>query len=284
MVIREDPPPSADVITRFYALITEVFGVRRHIDLMRWLQGDVQQNLPHDILIAAWGDFHLGVIYYDIVSAMPGVRSESALAEAMTPLLSGLFNRWLALDRAPYALNAGEDGFSWDSVATSGPIAVAMQNMRSALVHGINDQRGRHDCLYVLLSTTPNRRRDERNALELLLPYIDTALRQVDLLPNQYPTRKNHLRSAAESPAEEATPANESGALSEREAEIMRWVAKGKTNGEIGSILNVSSFTIKNHMQRIFKKLDVFNRAQAVSTFSRSNGQLNPLIQTSQDA
>lgn len=282
---REDPPPSADVIARFYTLITEVFGVRRHIDLMRWLQGDLQRNLPHDILVAAWGDFHLGVIYYDIVSALPGVRSESTLAESITPLLTGLFNRWLALNREPYSLSAGEDGFNWDGIAESGPIASAMQGMRSALVHGINDQRGRHDCLYVLFSTTPNRRRDERNALELLLPYIDTALRQVDLLPNQYPTRRNHLR-AAEAQAEETQPPVDSGSLSEREAEIMKWVAKGKTNGEIGSILNVSSFTIKNHMQRIFKKLDVFNRAQAVSTFSSTHSQPTALTlsQTSQDA
>ena len=285
MVNREDPPPSADVIARFYTLITEVFGVRRHIDLMRWLQGDLQRNLPHDILVAAWGDFHLGVIYYDIVSALPGVRSESSLAESITPLLTSLFNRWLEFDREPFAISAGEDGFNWDGIAEPGPIATAMQGMCSALVHGINDQRGRHDCLYVLFSSTPNRRRDERNALELLLPYIDTALRQVDLLPNQYPTRRNHMRAAA-AKAEEIKPVNDGGGLSDREAEIMQWVAKGKTNGEIGSILNVSSFTVKNHMQRIFKKLDVFNRAQAVSTFNSTHNPSSALTasQTPQDA
>jgi DNA-binding CsgD family transcriptional regulator len=52
--------------------------------------------------------------------------------------------------------------------------------------------------------------------------------------------------------------------LSAREAEILRWIALGKTNPEIGSILNISSFTVKNHVQRILKKLDVTNRTQAV--------------------
>ena len=47
--------------------------------------------------------------------------------------------------------------------------------------------------------------------------------------------------------------------------EIMEWVRMGKTNHEIGMILDISAFTVKNHMQRIFKKLDVMNRAQAVS-------------------
>lgn len=52
--------------------------------------------------------------------------------------------------------------------------------------------------------------------------------------------------------------------LSARESEVLAWVAMGKTNPEIGSILGISTFTVKNHVQRILKKLDVTNRAQAV--------------------
>ena len=47
----------------------------------------------------------------------------------------------------------------------------------------------------------------------------------------------------------------------------MGWVCSGKTNIEIGLILNISTFTVKNHLQRIFKKLDVVNRSQAVAEF-----------------
>ena len=54
---------------------------------------------------------------------------------------------------------------------------------------------------------------------------------------------------------------------SEREREIMDWVRKGKTNQEIGTILDISAFTVKNHLQRIFKKLGVFNRTQAVTRY-----------------
>ncbi len=56
--------------------------------------------------------------------------------------------------------------------------------------------------------------------------------------------------------------------LTDRELQILNWVAKGKTNPEIGSILNISAFTVKNHMQRMFKKLNVTNRAQAVAKFN----------------
>ncbi|MES2949382.1 MAG: XrtB/PEP-CTERM-associated transcriptional regulator EpsA [Pseudomonadota bacterium] len=257
--------PKKEDLARYYALISQVFGVRRHIDLMHWLQGDVQYYLPHDILVAAWGDFHLGLIHYDIVSSIPGVRSENAMTEAITPLLTGLFDRWIAQDRRPFSLKVCERGFTWDNVATPGPIGDAMRTMRSCLIHGINDQRGRHDCLYVLFSTQTQRHRNERTALKFMLPYIDNALRQVELLPNQYVPANAVLAEGAGS-----NPDNEVTVLSEREAGIMKWVAMGKTNGEIGSILDVSTFTVKNHMQRIFKKLDVLNRAQAVSAFSNS--------------
>jgi DNA-binding CsgD family transcriptional regulator len=58
-------------------------------------------------------------------------------------------------------------------------------------------------------------------------------------------------------------------ALSERERQIMVWVAMGKTNPEIGCILRISEFTVKNHMKSIFGKLDVTNRAQAVAKLTR---------------
>jgi DNA-binding CsgD family transcriptional regulator len=58
--------------------------------------------------------------------------------------------------------------------------------------------------------------------------------------------------------------------ISAREAEIMDWVKLGKTNMEIGMILNISSFTVKNHLQRIFKKLDVLNRAQAATQYQKA--------------
>ena len=257
--------PKKEDLERYYALISQVFEVRRHIDLMQWLQGDVQHYLPHDILVAAWGDFHLGLVHYDIVSAIPGVRSENAESEAITPLLTSLFDRWIAQDRRPFSLKVSERGFSWDNVATPGPIGDAMRTMRSSLIHGINDQRGRHDCLYVLFSSQTQRHRNERTSWKFLMPYIDNALRQVELLPRQYVSE-----SVAPAGIPEASPDNEVTVLSEREAGIMKWVAMGKTNGEIGSILDVSTFTVKNHMQRIFKKLDVFNRAQAVSAFSNS--------------
>ena len=49
-----------------------------------------------------------------------------------------------------------------------------------------------------------------------------------------------------------------------REQEILHWVSHGKSNYEIGTILDISPLTVKNHVQKILRKLNVVNRAQAV--------------------
>jgi len=54
--------------------------------------------------------------------------------------------------------------------------------------------------------------------------------------------------------------------LSKREKEILHWISIGKTNIEIGEILGISSSTVKNHVYKIYKKLNVVNRAQAVAS------------------
>jgi len=51
--------------------------------------------------------------------------------------------------------------------------------------------------------------------------------------------------------------------LSDREVEVLKLVAEGKTNKEIANVLNLSEKTIKNHVRNIFHKLQVYDRTQA---------------------
>lgn len=59
-----------------------------------------------------------------------------------------------------------------------------------------------------------------------------------------------------------ATPLEKLG-LSPREAEIMLWVAQGKSNFEVGRILSISAFTVKKHLEHIYEKLHVESRNAA---------------------
>ncbi|MEU4421321.1 response regulator transcription factor [Actinoplanes sp. NPDC024001] len=58
-------------------------------------------------------------------------------------------------------------------------------------------------------------------------------------------------------------------ALSARETEVLRLVAGGLTNAEIGKRLFISEATVKTHLLRAFNKLDVADRTAAVTTAMR---------------
>jgi DNA-binding NarL/FixJ family response regulator len=55
-------------------------------------------------------------------------------------------------------------------------------------------------------------------------------------------------------------------ALSPREVEVLRQVAKGLSNAEIGRALFISEATVKTHLLRTFAKLGVSDRTAAVTT------------------
>ena len=53
--------------------------------------------------------------------------------------------------------------------------------------------------------------------------------------------------------------------LTDREREILAMIARGRTNQEIADDLVVSLKTVRNHVSNIFAKLQVADRAQAMS-------------------
>ena len=53
--------------------------------------------------------------------------------------------------------------------------------------------------------------------------------------------------------------------LTPRETEVLSWVAKGKTNRDIGEILGMSHRTVNKHLEHIFEKLGVETRSAATA-------------------
>ena len=129
------PPNTPEERELFLNVIQGSLSVRRHFDLLRWLQGDMQFFLPHDILLAAWGDFDSGIIYIDVISELPGMRTGPVIDVGITPFLKRLFSRWKSHGRAPFRLNVPE-GFSLGGAAES--ISDGFRTMRSAIAHGTN--------------------------------------------------------------------------------------------------------------------------------------------------
>jgi DNA-binding NarL/FixJ family response regulator len=54
-------------------------------------------------------------------------------------------------------------------------------------------------------------------------------------------------------------------ALTARESEVLLWISRGKSNREIGEILSISPRTVNKHLEQVFVKLGVENRASAAA-------------------
>ncbi len=53
--------------------------------------------------------------------------------------------------------------------------------------------------------------------------------------------------------------------LTPREAEVLFWVARGKTNDEIATVLGIGLSTVKKHLESTYVKLGVENRTAAAA-------------------
>ncbi|MEM7302796.1 MAG: helix-turn-helix transcriptional regulator [Pseudomonadota bacterium] len=70
--------------------------------------------------------------------------------------------------------------------------------------------------------------------------------------------------SVARSDSNPVAPAN-GAQFSEKERRCLYWIARGKTNWEVGQILGISENTVRYHLKSAFSKLNVKSRAQAAS-------------------
>ena len=81
---------------------------------------------------------------------------------------------------------------------------------------------------------------------------------------------RSFAQMAREMPVQSATPKPN---LTLRQQRLVALVAKGLTNKEIASHLNLSEFTVRNHIHRILKQVDAINRSEAVEAI-RAHGYL----------
>lgn len=266
------------------ALLQAALSARSQADWSRWLQVDIQEFLPHDILIAAWGDFKSGVVGYDVITQTPALLEHALPRDIIEPLMETVFDHWLAGGQEPLAIDTRMLRSVGSGLFAKSPYA---------LVHGVQDHRSRYDCIYVFIGSEQLASPTCSQLCRMALPFIDTGFRQLadrgqQLAPAEIPQSgiascfsdvpfvRRPLQEKAPVDVPEADDswddyvAGDRGSpLSGRELEVMEWVRMGKTNSEIAMILNLSTFTVKNHMRRIYKKLDVLNRAQAVGSLDK---------------
>jgi DNA-binding NarL/FixJ family response regulator len=100
-------------------------------------------------------------------------------------------------------------------------------------------------------------------AAEDIVAAIRQAARGVDALLAPALTKRLVERFARQQPVS-ATTRNLVNALTARERDVLRLVARGLSNQEVAAALYISETTVKTHLGRLFAKLGVRDRVQAV--------------------
>ena len=249
---------TADESARFVRIVAECGGIRRHYDIYRWLRGEVQHFLPHDILLSAWGDFASWQLKLDLTSGLPGVRTASLAHCRVDSLLRHAYARWIDAGRSPVLLKPADIE---PPQYCHCPIHTALRRMRSVVVHGVHDKRSGNDSLFVALGAGAF---PKAGSIQRLLASFDPLFAQIDAAFRKVPAFS--LAAASTGTREGANVLD----LSVRELEVLESICKGKTNLDIAAALDISPFTVKNHVQRIFRKIGVTNRTQAAARYTEA--------------
>lgn len=112
-----------------------------------------------------------------------------------------------------------------------------------------------------ILHTRPEQRSD---IAPLLIPYVDGA-RIIICRYVGSPRPGRHVLLLQNDPSALSANSLIASGLTPREAEVLQWIALGKTNHDIAGILGTSHRTVQKQVERILKKMNVETRAAAVA-------------------
>ena len=215
--------------------------------LFGWTQGLLQNVIRHELLLCALRE-GWPMTYQVDCFASPWIDSDRVcgLFQQDVESVAELVRRWGEAEFHPVVCGMTGTGALAHGEFSAELHALGADNV---LVHGTYDSLGKPVSLFVLGGMPGEVGVDQSFLLELMAPFLHLAWVRSQL---------------ARAPEEAHATARTADLLTAREKEILHWIHLGKSNFEIGTILGISPLTVKNHVQKILRKLNVRNRTQAV--------------------
>ncbi len=224
--------------------------VRKRADFFSWVQGVFQGMIAHEALVCGLPQPSVRGLRFEWLGSYPIADDRfRELCRTDGGLLHMLVAAWEQGGRAPLLLRGTE---SQEAIPRAPSLMEELSRfeLANAVAHGLPGLDGQPAAFFAFfkLPTPPASR--EMRMLELLVPYLYAAWLRAN------------CDTAMQTSVHTVTVPD---ILTLREVEVLNWVERGKSNNEIAQILNISHLTVKNHVQKILRKLNVQNRAQAVA-------------------
>jgi len=242
--------------------------VRRKYQFFVWTQSSFQLLLPHKVVICGLYDRTRKQVRLELVnSIVVPANLLTLLTDGQSPLMQQVVNAWINNRGRPLVVKL--------EALTGRGVAAASESLQTAgysqlLVHGVSrPQRASEiESLFVFASPGCGISALQLGSIELLLPHLHSTYLRVQSIERD--------NTDARSQPVAARSGYSSASISEREEQVLAWVREGMSNQEIGVQLGISPLTVKNHVQKILRKLGATNRAQAVARAMSMNLLLRP--------
>jgi transcriptional regulator EpsA len=211
-----------------------------------WTQGLLQSLIRHELLICALCHGKPPAFRADgfsMTTPDPALFSDMFLRD--TSVAPALLKAWEERRYQPVVFDTGAG-----SPICGGAFARELERLGATqlLVHGMHDADGRALSLFTFAGRPGSMGPRQVYLAQLLAPAMHAAWVR---------TQVQRTPGSIDKPSGQSI-------LTAREQDILKWIYLGKSNFEIGAILKISPLTVKNHVQKILRKLNVVNRTQAI--------------------
>jgi transcriptional regulator EpsA len=254
-------------------IIEKAPHVNRRSQYFVWSQGDLQRWLPHKLMLCSAYDREHRDLLFDIFNSVPisdiVIRS---LVARRSNLTWSAIDAWKRNRMQPCRIDvrvAAQRDEAWTALVDAG--------YTDLLVHGTCRPHRPDEVETFFLFGQPDAVYSDAavQSLEMLLSCLHMTYQRVAVTERQ-------LMSAMPSMVSSISPNGvlfqASKSITTREREILQWVRDGLSNQQISEKLGISALTVKNHVQKILRKLGAANRAQAVAKAMTMNVFESPVL------
>ncbi len=235
-----------DLNQKAMAVLVECMNVQTAEQFRQVIDGSFQTVLPHEVMLCGIGGIsRQGNHVRKIVNFNYPLDYFEPLRDDDGRLDSPLMKRWRETQE-PQWFQSGRDDHAF---ADDWVRLFNKYDLRNTMAHGVLDVGGVFSSFFILSRMPGEVNAQHAFLMKLLTPHLHFALARVLATVEEY----------------QGALCRNKRALSERQREILHWLHEGKTNWEIAKILDLSELNVKYHIDRIFLKLEVRSRAQAVA-------------------
>jgi transcriptional regulator EpsA len=236
--------------------------VRRRYQFFTWLQGQLDPLLPHTVaLCGAYSRARRQLMFevFNTVPLAPGAQLQ--LSSPESPLVQHLAQAWVQGEGRPLIRQLADLARAVPGAEVQALVSAGAERV---LVHGVSlpDRLAEIVTLFVLAG--PGQARG--NAAGPIDRLLDLAVHPMHAAFLRTLSFERELGGQPVRPLSSATASTlRTPRVTAREAQILSWVREGMNNQQIGVELGISALTVKNHIQKILRKLGASNRAHAVA-------------------